>query len=306
MIDGLVSGILAVIMFSIGLSLQTMSFRRILAAPGVLGLGLFLQLVFLPVLAFGVSFLFTLPSELAAGVVILAACPGGLTSNFISYLLRANSALAVSLTICNTFLSLLTIPFLANLALSVFDTGGELPQLPFWSTAGKIFLVVLFPVLAGLLFRARAQVQAEVLQQKLRWVSVTLLAILFTIKIFAPPEAGGSNLTMAEVGIILPASLLINVCALLSGPITGWIFRLRRDDQITLGVEVGIQNTSLTFLITLTLLGNEQMVKPALVYAMFTFFTALIYGLLLKPKMWGELRSEAGALLSRQSNGPIN
>lgn len=299
MIDVLVSGILALIMFGIGLSLQAAHFLRLRSAPGVLFLGLFLQLVFLPALAFGVSHLLRLPTNFAAGVVILAACPGGLTSNFISYLLRANSALAVSLTICNTFLSLLTIPFYTNLALGYFGSADGLATLPFWPTAGQIFLVVLVPVAAGFFFRARAQVRAKVLQQKLRWVSVVLLALLFTIKLFAPPEAGGSNITLDEILIILPASLLINVTALLSGRLAGLLFRLRRDDQLTLGVEVGIQNTSLAFLVTLTLLGNEQMVKPALVYAMFTFFTAFGYGLLLKPGMWNTLRREVGRLHDR-------
>lgn len=292
MIDALVSGILGLIMFSIGLSLQTVSFRRLFVSPGVLFIGLALQLIFLPALAFGAASAFKLNADFATGVVILAACPGGLTSNFISYLLRANSALAVSLTICNTTLSLLTIPFFTNLAITTFSTDGALESLPFLATAGRIFLVVLVPVLLGILFRARSPVQAESWQLKLRWVSIGMLALLFAIKLLAPAEAGGSNLTGVEIGIILPVSLFINIFALASGRLSGWLFRLRRDDQITLGVEVGIQNTSLAFLITLTLLGNEQMVKPALVYAMFTFFTALIYGLLLKPKMWKELREE--------------
>lgn len=292
MIDALVSGILSLIMFSIGLSLKAVSFRRLWASPGVLAVGLALQLIFLPALAFGVSYFLSLPSEFAAGVVILAACPGGLTSNFISYLLRANSALAVSLTICNTTLSLLTIPFLANLALNSFASGENLVHLPFLPTIGRIFLIVLIPVLIGVVFRARAQVLAKFLQKRLRWVSVGLLALLFTIKLLAPEDAGGSNLTFAEVWVILPASLLINAGSLFSGRAAGWLFQLPKNDQITLGVEVGIQNTSLAFLITLTLLGNEQMVKPALVYAMFTFFSALAYGIWIKPEMVTELRKE--------------
>jgi BASS family bile acid:Na+ symporter len=94
------------------------------------------------------------------------------------------------------------------------------------------------------------------------------------------------------VAIILPASLLINFVSLFSGYLFGRLFGFGRNDQLTLGVEVGIQNTSLAFLITSTLLANEQMLKPALVYAMFTFFSGLLYGLWLKPGMWGILRKE--------------
>lgn len=296
MIDALITSILAVIMFSIGLSLRAMSFRRLVTEPRVVFIGLCLQLIFLPALAFLVATSFQLPPAFATGVVILAACPGGLTSNFISYLLKANAALAVSLTICNTCLSLFTIPFITNLALATFWTGEGIDQLPFLPTAGRIFLIVLVPVALGLLFRARAQVLAERLQQKLRWVSIIGLGVLFTIKLFAPADAGGSNLTLNEVAVILPASLLINVLSLLSGRAVGAFFRLRRDNQLTLGVEVGIQNTNLAFLITGTMLANEQMLKPALVYAMFTFLTALAYGLWIKPNMVRELREELARL----------
>lgn len=289
MIDVLIGAILGLIMFSIGLNLKVPDFQYLFVKPKVLLLGLCLQLIFLPSLAFFVSYLLVLPPAFASGVVILAACPGGLTSNFISYLLRADSALAVSLTICNTSLSLISIPLIVNLGLDVFWSGEGLAQLPFLSTAGRIFLIVLVPVLLGMFFRARRQVQAIFLQNVLRWVSIALLAILFALKLFAPTEAGGSNLTAEEIWIILPASLMINFLALLSGQVFGRLFGFGRNARITLGVEVGIQNTSLAFLITSTLLANEQMLKPALVYAMFTFFTALIYGFWLKPGAWRRL-----------------
>lgn len=289
MIDVLIGAILGVIMFSIGISLKVPDFRHLFAKPRVLLLGLSLQLIFLPSLAFLVSYLLELPPAFATGVIILAACPGGLTSNFISYLLRADSALAVSLTICNTSLSLISIPLIVNLGLDAFWTGEGLARLPFLPTAGRIFLIVLVPVLLGMFFRARRQVQAKVLQNILRWVSIALLAILFALKLFAPTEAGGSNLTVAEIWIILPASLMINFLALLSGQVFGRLFGFGRNARLTLGVEVGIQNTSLAFLISSTLLVNEQMLKPALVYAMFTFFTALLYGLWLKPGAWRRL-----------------
>ncbi|MEO0734567.1 MAG: bile acid:sodium symporter family protein [Bacteroidota bacterium] len=283
MIDVLIGGILALVMFSIGLSLQVTDFKRLFARPSMLGLGLFLQLMLLPIIAFLVSYVLQLPPAFATGVVILAACPGGLTSNFISYLLRANTALAVSLTICNTTLSLLTVPLIVNLALDTFWTGGGVDNLPFLPTAGRIFLMVLVPVFCGMFFRARRQVLALLLQRWLRWVSIVLLGVLFSLKLLAPASAGGSNLLMDEVWIILPASVLVNFLALGSGQFFGRLFGFGRNARITLGVEAGIQNTNLAFLITSTLLNNEQMLKPALVYAMFTFITALAYGLLLKP-----------------------
>lgn len=292
MIDILIGLILALIMFSIGLSLRTGNFRQLASHPRVLLLGLGLQLLLLPAVAFGVAFLLKLPPVFATGIVVLAACPGGLTSNFISFLLKANTTLAVSLTICNTSLSMLTIPVIVNLGLITFWSGEGLQQLPILSTAGQIFLIVLLPVLSGMIFRARRTARANYLQPRLRWLSLFLLGLLFALKLFAPADAGGSNLLMAEVAVILPASLVINASALFSGMLFGRLFGFGRNDQITLGVEAGIQNTSLAFLITSTFLENEQMLKPALVYAMFTFFSGLAYGLWLKPGMWNNLRKE--------------
>lgn len=292
MIDFLIGLILALIMFSIGLSLRADNFRQLAGHPRVLLLGLGLQLLLLPTIAFFAAFLFKLPPAFAAGVVVLSACPGGLSSNFISFLLKANTTLAVSLTICNTSLSMLTIPVIVNLGLAAFWSEEGLQQLPVLPTAGQIFLIVLVPVISGMIFRRRQFAKAEYLQPRLRWLSLFLLGLLFTLKLLAPADAGGSNLLLEEVITILPASILINVCALLSGLMFGRMFGFGRNDQITLGVEAGIQNTSLAFLITSTLLHNEQMLKPALVYAMFTFFTGLAYGLWLKPGMWNNLRKE--------------
>lgn len=292
MIDFLIALILGLIMFSIGLSLRPDNFRRLFTHPRVLFLGLGLQLVLLPAMAFLIGWVLKLPPAFATGVVILAACPGGLTSNFISFLLKANTTLAVSLTICNTTLSMLTIPVIVNLGLDVFWTGEGLSHLPVIPTAGRIALIVLFPVLLGMFFRMKQRQRADYLQPRLRWLSIILLGLLFCLKLFAPATAGGSNLLVSEVAVILPASLLVNFVSLFSGYVAGRLFGFGRNDQLTLGVEVGIQNTSLAFLITSTLLTNEQMLKPALVYAMFTFFTGLLYGLWLKPGMWDALRKE--------------
>ena len=286
MIDALISIILATIMFGIGLSLRPAHFHELWRHPKVLLLGLGLQLILLPCIAFGVCFILRLPPAFASGVIVLSACPGGLTSNFISYLFKANTALAVSLTICNTSLSLLTVPFIVNLGLGTFGGGGGSAGLPVLPTVGAIASVVLLPVILGMLLRLRQPRRGAWLQTRLRFVSMFLLALLFVLKLFAPVEAGGSELSWYDVRTILPASLLINVMALLSGHVFGRLFGFGRNARLTLGVEAGIQNTSLAFMITSTLLADEEMLKPALIYATFTFFTAVLYGLWLKPGAW--------------------
>lgn len=292
LIDWLIALILAFIMLAIGLSLQRRSFQLLLARPRAILFGMFLQLIVLPSIAFAVASSWNLPPAFKAGIVILSACPGGMTSNFISYLLRANTALAVSLTISNSLVSMLTVPLIINFGLELFYGEGGLYTLPFLPTAGRIFSIVLIPVVLGITYRAYYPKTARRLQNMFRWSSMLLLGIVFLIKVFAPAESGGSALTMEEVLIILPASLLVNLLALSAGRLLGSVFRFNRDDQLTLGVEIGIQNTSLAFLIAATLLHNEDMLKPALIYATFSFITALIYGLLIKPEQLSALKQE--------------
>lgn len=292
-IDLLISGVLAFIMLSVGLSLAERNFYYTFSRPRSFLVGIFLQIIVLPVLAFSVASISGLPPAFQVGVMVLAACPGGMTSNFISYLLHANTALSISLTVGNSIIALVSIPFVVNLAIDHFMPGtGGITRLPFSSTTGRILLIVLLPVLIGILIRRWFPRFADRSRLALRWITVILLGLLFIIKLFAPESQGGSGINWSEIKMILPYSVLINLLALTAGMTLGKLTNRTRDDQLTLGVEIGIQNTSLAFLIAATLLGNEDMLKPALVYAMFTFFTALFYGLLLKPDAWGRLKRD--------------
>lgn len=208
---------------------------------------------------------------------------GGTTSNFISFLLSANTALSIALTVTNSLLALFTIPFIINLGLQ-WHLGTETDlRLPVGPTVLQICFITIVPTALGMwLHRVRSNF-AEGVQEALRYVTLFLLALLFVIKLFASEESGGSGITLLEVWQILPVSILVNILSLLSGFWMGRAQGLSVNSQLTLGVEVGIQNTSLAFLIAATLLGNEDMLKPALVYALFTFFTAVAYGMWLKP-----------------------
>ena len=292
MVDTLITVVLATIMFSIGLSLRYLDFRGLLATPGTLLTGLSLQLVVLPLLALLITAWSYLPPSFGLGFIVLAACPGGLSSNYISFLMGANTALAVSLTLCNSAVAMFTVPVIVNLGIRTFFPAAADVHLELLPTALRIFSIVLLPVLAGMLVRRRQERLAERVLPNLRRLSLLLLGLVFLLKLFAPANSGGSALTTGGILVLLPVALLINVCALSLGRIVGGMTGKSTDDQITLGVEVGIQNTSLAFLIAGTFLDNEQALKPALVYAMFTFFTAVGYGMLLKPARWPQLWRE--------------
>lgn len=281
-IDLLINGILVLIMLGIGFSLSFRSFTNTFQRPKAFMVGLFLQIILLPVLAFTIVAFSELPDAFKVGIVILSACPGGVTSNFLSYLLGGNPALSISLTVTNSFLAPLTIPIIVNLAIVYFLGQTADLKLGFWVTAGQIFSITIIPVTVGILLKSRWPAFAMRAERILRWLSLVLLALLFLIKFFASENMGGAGMSTKEVIQIFPFSLLVNLGALLSGYAFAKLFQLGKSNQLTLGVEVGIQNTSLGFLIAGVLLGNEDMLKPSLVYAMFTFFTAFFYAYLLR------------------------
>lgn len=282
LIDFLINGILVLIMLGIGFSLTFSSFIETFHQPKAYILGLILQIVWLPLLAFAIVSISNLTIAFKIGIIILAACPGGITSNFISYLLGGNPALSISLTVTNSFLAPLTIPIIVNLAIVQYlGTSAEI-RLGFWATAAQIFSITIIPVSIGIFVKQKWPNFANRAESILRWTSLILLAILFLIKFFATESMGGAGMTQQEIWQIFPFSLLVNLAALFSGFTFAKLFGLGKPDQLTLGVEIGIQNTSLGFLIATVLLGNEDMLKPSLVYAMFTFFTAFFYALWIK------------------------
>ena len=285
-VDILIGGILAFIMFSVGLSLTWRNFVVTFARPRAYLGGLFLQVLTLPVLAFTIASLSNLPPAFQVGIMILSTCPGGTTSNFVTYLLNANTALSISLTVTNSFLSLVTVPLIVSFSVTYFMGSQAEISLPIGQTIQQIISVILAPTFAGLLVRRYFPNIAISTQRPLKWITVSLLGILFIIKFFAGEDQGGTGITLSEIGTIIPYSLIGNFLNLLAGFGLATLLHLGTNDKLTMGVEVGIQNTSLAFLIGGTLLGNEDTLKPALVYAMFTFFTALLYGLIVKPEEW--------------------
>lgn len=284
-VDILIGGILAFIMLSVGMSLKWKDFVYTFSRPKAYLGGLCLQLLVLPSLAFVIASLAPLPLPYKLGIVVLSTCPGGTTSNFVTYLLNANAALSICLTVTNSFIALFSIPLIVNIGLQHFYGTSTDMSLPFMETIQQIVTIIILPVFMGVGIRKYYPAFADQIKTPLKWITLIFLAILFLVKFLAGENAGGTGITMDEIRQILPYSILGNFLNLLAGfSVAYFVLKLKKEDQITLGVEVGIQNTSLAFLIGGTLLANEEVLKPALVYAMFTFFTAIIYGLLIKPE----------------------
>jgi BASS family bile acid:Na+ symporter len=291
-IDFLVSGVLAAIMFGVGLSINLNDLRNILHSPKPFWLGLFAQMILLPVIAFGVVYFTAMPPALKVGFIILAACPGGTTSGFVTVLYRGNVALSVTLTTINSILTLFTIPFLTNLALTVF-LGRHSPfKLPFLETFLQIFFVTLLPAAAGVFIRFKYDRLADKIQKPVKTAMIILFAGVYSLIAFADESKGGSGIRLNEAIEIFPYALLINLLGFIAGLATGVIGKTGLRSSFTMGIEVALQNTTLALLVAGTILQNNEMVKPALVYALFSFWTALLYGIIVKKynkaKLFGE------------------
>ncbi|MFP4119273.1 MAG: bile acid:sodium symporter family protein [Candidatus Woesearchaeota archaeon] len=275
--DVLVKFILFIIMLGVGSTINLREFKEVFLIPRELITGLLLQLIALPLLAFTIAEFSGLPDPLKAGIVILAACPGGTTSNFISYLVNAKTSLSIALTSVNSILILLTIPMIAHLTTAYYLASEATVAVPFADTLFTIFVIILLPALLGMLTRELHKKTADKLNKPIKYTSIFLIIILFIVKFFAESSLGGSGITPNIVLQILPYVLLLHLGSLTLGFLTGLFSKFKNDVSITLGIEVGLQNTTLAILITSTVIDSEVLTYPALIYALFSFWTTLLF-----------------------------
>lgn len=282
-IDILIPLVLALTMFSVGTSLELSDFKEIAAKPKLVGLGLGLQMLFLPAVAFLICLVLPISNAWKLGIIILSLCPGGATSNFISYLLELKTALSISLTAINSLLILVTIPVGVNLGAQVFMHTSTSFSLSAAETFINVLLIVLVPVSLGLLFHRRFRALSERFKQPVKVVSTLLLATVFAIKFFGSEENGGSEIKWDDILVLAPIMLVFHLVTMTLGYwAANRLLKGSAYDAITIGIEVGLQNTTLALLIATVMIGNEQMAEPTLVYAMFSFFTTLGFGYLAK------------------------
>jgi len=262
---------LAVIMFGMGLSLRIEDFKRILIYPKAVGIGLLNQLVFLPIIAFGIANLFELPAELAVGLMILAVCPGGATSNLITHLAKGDAALSITLTAFSSVITVFTIPFLVNYSIGYFIPGGEAKQLEVVGTVVSVLFITLIPVALGMITLAKAPRLAEKWDQPFRKISIVFFVVIVGAAILKERE----NLVQyfIEAG---PAALALNLSTLaLSFAMAKWT-GLPFRQGLTIAIESGIQNGTLGITIAATLLVNSVMSIPSAIYSLLMFGTAAL------------------------------
>lgn len=262
---------LFVILLGMGLSLTIDDFRKILIEPKAVILGLLAQLVMVPVVGFALAFAFSLPPEIAVGVVLLSACPGGATSNLLTYLAKGNVALSVTLTAFSSLVTVFSIPLVVNLALRLFlDEAADL-QLPFLKTVTRLATIVILPLIIGMVVRAVAPRLAATIEKSVKWFSITFISLLVVLLIAQERETL-QRYAFSLSGVTLTLSV---VTMALGFALSSW-GQLDIPSRRSITIEVGIQSTSLAWTVASlpSLLNRPTMAVPALVYGLLMFVTS--------------------------------
>jgi len=261
---------LAVIMLGMGLSLTPDDFKRVVLYPKAVAIGFLNQIILLPVVGFLLIKIFGMDNlELAVGVMILAACPGGPTSNLIAHISRGDTALSITLTAISSFVTIVTIPIVVNLSLSYFLAQGEYVPLPLVETIIRLTLITLVPVGIGMIIRSKARSFALKMDKPVKVVSGLLLFLVILATIITNREIFIQS--FQDVGLIM---LSLNVLMLVLGYVSSRIANLNVFQSITISIETGIQNGTLGIMIASTLLHNDVMAISPAVYSLIMFMTA--------------------------------
>ena len=260
---------LAIIMFGMGLTLVVGDFGRLFTYPKAVIVGLCNQLIFLPLIGFSIILLFDLSSSMAIGIMILALCPGGPTSNLITQVARGNIGLSVTLTALASLITVFTIPIILSKAITYF-TGetGVVIELPIVQTMLQILIITVIPVSIGMVIRKKNEGFALRMEKPMRTASTVLFVIIFLLVMIANKDLIVE--AMKEVGL---ATLLLNLSTMTLGYITARAFRIKGKSQISITIESGIQNGTLAFVIATTILNNVEMGLPTGAYSIWMFIT---------------------------------
>lgn len=267
------AGALFIIMVGMGLGLVIDDFKRVLLYPKAVAVGLLLKVLLLPVIMFGILMLFpNLNVEIAVGFVLLAACPGGATSNLIAGLCRSDVALSITLTAFASFITVLTIPLFTELALSQLGGGAATVQLPIGETMLKIIGVTVLPVSIGMLIKRYKPTLADKADRPVRLVSAVILLIIIIAIV-----AQNSDQMGALFGKAGPLSILMNVIALSLGYGVPRLLGMTEKQAVTISIETGIINSTLAIAVASTLAPPEGKALADNGYA----FAAAVYSLVM-------------------------
>ncbi len=267
---------LFIIMIGIGMTLTIRDFRQVAVYPKGMIVGTVAQILVMPLIAFMLATLLTVPPAIAVGLVIIAACPGGTTSNLFVLLSRGNIALSIVLTVSASLITILTLPLFTNIALQHYMGTEEDIVLPVWKTIGMLVGIVLFPVAVGMVVRTRKPEVARKAESIVSIFGGIVLAVLIVALVYGVRDQIWELLKQAG-----PATILLNVAGIGLGLAAGRVAGLTQRESLAVAVELGVKNGTIALMVTLTLLESSAMSIPAAVYGVLMFpigFVLAMYG----------------------------
>ena len=258
------------LMFAMGLTLTLADFKRVIRLPKAIIVGLLINLVILPVVGLGLAYGFELSAMLAVGLVAVAACPGGTTSNVIVHMGKGDTALSISLTAIATLITLFTLPLWVNFTLTQFADQATVIEMPVLKTAAQLALITLLPVALGMTAR----------RHKPEWIKAEpVLSKVSTIAMIAAILGAGiadsSNLLQEASTIVVPAILLLTA-AVAIGLSLPKSLGINTRDSVTIAVESSLKNIMLSFFIATNILKVAEAAYASVIIGMVMMPVAVV------------------------------
>jgi len=263
---------LAFIMFVLGLGLTGSDFLRVIKQPRDFFVGAVSQIILLPIIAFILVKIWPIAPELAIGVMIIAAAPGGVTSNILTSFARGDVALSISLTAIISLLSVITVPFIILTSLTLLEYPDLNLNISLFSMAISMFLIVTVPVILGMIFRKLASNVAL----KFEPIAKKLSIILFVLVLLGAIAAERENVIsyFAQAGLI---TLALNAVMMIVAYYVAQSLASGTKQKKCITIECGLQNGTLAIFVGTSIFGGGMYVIPAATYSLIMFVTSLVF-----------------------------
>jgi len=268
---------LIIVTIGLGLSITLSEIKDIYLKPKNLIIGFLSQMIILPAIALGIILITKLEPVYAVGLLIIAMCPGGVSTNLLIYILETNVALTISITVANGLFSTIKIPLLVTLTMLVFMDEEAIISMPVGNAVLKIFILTIIPAAVGILIRRWKPKIAEILNEPLRYILPILLLTVYAGIIFLEPDGTERNFFDAFF-FLIPFTFALNLLSMFAGYYIPSLFGLEKKNKVTITIEVGLQNSTLAIFVALNFLNNYDMAQVAIVYGSFSFFTTWLFG----------------------------
>ena len=254
---------LGFIMFALGLTLVVDDFKRVFTRPRAMLIGLAGQMLVVPLFAFAMALAWRLPPDMAVGLMILAACPGGVSSGLLTHLARGDTALSISLTAVTSIAAVMSLPFVVDLSMRQFMQTAVSVDFPLLKMVRGVFLLTTVPVVLGMSLKAWRPALALRLERPAGRLATGLFVLIVLATFFSQRQV-----LMDNLGSIGPAAMLLNLLVIGAGFAMAAAAGLPRRDRIAVATECGLQNAGLGIFIAASVMQSPAMTVPSVVYAL--------------------------------------